>query len=181
MRSAGVLTVSIPLPRVYLRHVWSSDRRGCHRQRLRSRASSPPGPAPAPPRGRASAGAARRLCGDMHAVFTRHCAVLLTKTLKSCSTAMRAHLDAPRLHGRCAPRGLCEHGAHGRNLASAADSASACCSGTAAHVVSATNPRPRSIGAGFGRHGVGLHAHEPGSSWGDANLVIEEWFRTDLA
>ena len=83
VRSAGVLTVSIPLPRVYLRHVWSSDRRGGHRQRLRSRASGPPGQAPAPPRGRASVGAARRLCGNMHVVFTRYCSALLTTRLTS--------------------------------------------------------------------------------------------------
>ena len=102
MRSAGVLTVSIPLPRVYLRHVWPPYRRGGHRQRLRSRASSPPGPAPAPPRGRASAGAARRLCGDMHVVFTRHCSALLMTRLKA---TQHRYARSPRRSA--APRAMC--------------------------------------------------------------------------
>ena len=75
--------MSSPLPRVYLRLVWPPDRRCGHRQRLRSRASGPPGRAPAPPRGRASVGAARRLCGNMHVVFTRYCSALLTTRLTS--------------------------------------------------------------------------------------------------
>ena len=133
MRSAGVLTVSTPLPRVYLRHVWSSDRRGSHRQRLSSRASGWPGPAPAPPRGRASAGAARRLCGDMHVVFSRYCSALLMTRLKA---TQRRYARSPRRSA--APQALCSNeacasiGALARNFASGADSASACCTMTTA-------------------------------------------------
>ena len=69
MRTAGVLAVSSPLPRVYVRLVWPPDRRvvtcstcaavlllGLAHQHHR-------------PHGRANAGAARRLCADLHVVF----------------------------------------------------------------------------------------------------------------
>ena len=169
MRSAGVLVVFIPLPRVYVRHIWLPDRRGGHRQRLHSRASGRPGPAPAPPRGRASAGAARRLCADLHVVFTRYCSALLMTRL---TATQRRYTRSPRRSA--APRGLCFNeacasiGPHARHFARAADSASACFSGaTAAQVVSPSNPQPRSsiaLGAGFGHHGGGSRAHEPGPS-----------------
>jgi len=169
MRPAGVLAVSNPLPRVFVRHDWPPDRRGGHRQRLRSRASGPPGRAPAPPRGRASVGAARRLCGNMHVVFTRYCSALLTTRLTSHAASLYASSRRS-----AAPRALCFNeacasiGPHARHFARAADSASACSSGaTAAQVVSPNNPQPRSsvaLGAGFGRHGGGSRAHEPGPS-----------------
>ena len=157
------------------------------RQRLRSRASGPLGPAPAPPRGRTSADAARRLCGDMHVVFTRHCSTLLMTRLKA---TQRRYARSPRRSA--APQALCSNeatneacasiGAHARNFASAADSASACCFGvTTAHVFSATNPQPHSISAGFGRHGRRFTRPRAWIVSGDENLAIKELFRTDLA
>jgi len=119
--------------------------------------------------GRASAGAARRLCADLHVVFTRYCSALLMTRLTSHAAPLYASSRRS-----AAPRALCFNeacasiGPHARHFARAADSASACSSAaTAAQVVSPNNPQPRSsvaLGAGFGRHGGGSRAHEPGPS-----------------
>ena len=169
MRSAGVLAVSNPLPRVFVRHVWPPDRRGvtgsaCAAVLLVGQARHQHHH-----EGRASAGAARRLCADLHVVFTRYCSALLMTRLTSHAAPLYA---SPRRSA--APKALCFNeacasiGPHARHFARAADSASACSSGaTAAHVFSPNNPQPRSsvaLGAGFGRHGGGSRAHEPGPS-----------------
>ena len=116
----------IPLPRVYLRNVWSPDRRGGHRQRLRSRAPGWPSPAPAP-RGRASAvGAARRVCVDVHVVFNRYCSALLMTHL---TATQRRYVRPSRLArgsaGAALGQDLCDHRASRPNFARAADAASA--------------------------------------------------------
>ena len=146
MRTAGVLAVSSPLPRVYVRLVWPPDRRvvtcstcaavlllGLAHQHHR-------------PHRRANAGAARRLWADLHVVFTRYCSALLMTRLKA---TQRRYTRSPRVSA--APRALCfseacaSIGSHARHFARAADAASACSSGaTAAHVVSPNNPQPRS-------------------------------------
>ena len=169
MRPAGVLAVSNPLPRVFVRHDWPPDRRGGHRQRLRSRASGWPGPAPAPPRGarecRRSSAVVRRSARSFYSLLL---SAAHEKAHKPRSAAIRLISALRGSKGAVLNEACASIGPHARHFARAADSASACSSGaTAAQVVSPSNPQPRSsvaLGAGFGRHGGGSRAHEPGPS-----------------
>ena len=159
----------IPLPRVYLRNFWSPDRRGGHRQRLRSRAPGWPSPAPAP-RGRASAvGAARRVCVDINVVFNRYCSALLMTHL---TATQRRYARSSRLArgsaGAALGQDLCDHRASRPNFARAADAAYACSTmTTATQAASALLPQPRSSAARAARaakswrHGVWRTSSSP--------------------
>ena len=92
----------IPLPRVCSPHLVTRQARGSPAAPAQPCFWSAAGPAPAPPRGRASAGAARRLCADLHVVFTRYCSALLMTRLKA---TQRRYTRSPRRSA--APRALC--------------------------------------------------------------------------
>ena len=110
MRPAGVLAVSNPLPRVFVRHDWPPDRRGGHRQRLRSRASGWPGPAPAPPRGarecRRSSAVVRRSARSFYSLLL---SAAHDKAHKPRSAAIRLISALRGSKGAVLQRGLCEH------------------------------------------------------------------------